>query len=78
MMMGTPQSEQGQIVEYSYGWCDGVFYRRSLDRSDRSERWWRADSASADALMESEYDAGGATHPPDVAAWTPCPEPSED
>lgn len=78
MRMGTPRSEQGQTVEYSYGWSGGVYYRRRVDLSDRSVSWERADQRSADRIASSSYDAGGAPRPPVVARWISCAEPRED
>lgn len=76
MRMGTPGVEQGQMVERSYGWRDGALYMRVHDRSDRSTQWYVADEDSANALPEG-YDAGGESHPPEVAEWTPCSEPRD-
>jgi hypothetical protein len=75
MIMGTPRSEQGQIVENAYGWHDGEYYLRAFDRSDRSTTWYVADKDSRDALIESSYDAGGDNHTPRVKTWTPCEDP---
>ena len=80
MRMETPRSEQGQIVERSYGWSDsgdGAYYMRVHDRSDRSTAWYRADMESSAALAETSYDAGGDDSAPEIAEWIPCSEPRE-
>ena len=77
MNMGTPRREQGQAVERSYGWVDGALYRRTLDRSDGTEMWARADEESADALPEG-YSPGGEDEPPAVSEWIACARPEED
>jgi len=78
MNMATPRSQQGQMVEYSYGWLAGEFYMREYDRTDRSISWYVADERSRDELSASDYDAGGSDYPPAVKKWTACPEPRED
>ena len=75
---GTPRIEQGQIVERSYGWCDGAYYMRVHDRSDGTTKWYRADEGSAAALAVTSYDAGGANLPPRIDEWIPCDQPIED
>jgi len=76
MKLGTPRSEQGQIVEYGYGWHEGNYYMRVFDRSDRSQMWYRASARDRDSLLKREYDAGGANFPPPVKYWMPCRPPS--
>jgi hypothetical protein len=78
MRMGTPRIEQGQIVEYSYGWHDGEYYMRVYDRSDRTTQWYRADARSTRRLASTSYDAGGADYPPRVSEWSPVPDPVEE
>lgn len=79
MMMGTPRSEQGQMVECSYGWHDGDYYRRCYDRSVRSESWARAaDEDEVAALAASCYDAGGADYPPAITQWVSCAAPEAE
>lgn len=78
MMMGTPRSEQGQMVERSYGWLGGYYYMRVHDRSDMSTQWYIADEDEAADLAETSYDAGGASYPPPIGEWTACDEPHED
>jgi hypothetical protein len=75
MILGTPMCYQGQIVEVSYGWCDGVYYRRTYDRSDRTESW---DYAEDPNEIPDDYDAGGASYPPNVSKWIDCGEPEEE
>jgi len=77
MKMGTPQSDQGQMVEHSYGWHEGRYYMRVFDQSDRTTQWYRADARSTRRLAESSYDAGGATYPPRIKKWSPCAGPNE-
>ena len=77
MKLGTPQQDRGQIVERSYGWCDGEYYMRVFDRSDRTTAWFIADAESRDYLIDSSYDAGGALEPPTFVSWTPCEAPQE-
>lgn len=43
MKMYTPMENQGQIVEISYGWDDGIVYMRMHDLSNGITRWYRAD-----------------------------------
>lgn len=75
MMLSTPRSMQGQMVDVSYGWAGGCYYRRSLDRATRTVAWHVADDESTAALAETSYDAGGAIDPPTIDEWTPCAEP---
>lgn len=72
-----PRSEQGQIVESSYGWVDGEYYRRTEDKSDRSVSWAKADEASRDRLADSSYEAGGENDAP-RATWESCEAPVEE
>ena len=74
MRLNTPRAEQGQTVERSYGWCDGEYYRRTYDRSDRSTVWHRA--TDSEEIPET-YDAGGADYAPPVSEWIECSEPEE-
>lgn len=78
MRMSTPGAEQGQMVARSYGWADGEYYMRTFDRSDGAVAWFVADEDSRDNLATSSYDAGGASHPPEVAEWIPCGEPEHE
>ena len=72
MKMYTRQEDQGQIVEISYGYgYDGTAYRRTFDRSDRSETW---ESGELDWDEEPEGDAGP-DHVPCVLEWVPCEAP---
>ncbi len=75
MNLGTPRSEQGQIVEPSYGWLDGNYYQCVYDQSDRTVRWYIADDESTAVLAGTSYDAGGENHPPRIAVWTRCDDP---
>ena len=75
MTIQTPRSEQGQTVEYSYGWHEGTYYMRAKDHGDGTVKWWYADDESADALADASYDAGGADDTPSVATWTECDDP---
>ncbi len=75
MKLGTPRSEQGQMVERSYGWHEGALYMRVHDRSDGEVAWYVADEESAADLPEG-YDPGGENEPPSVETWTPCREPA--
>lgn len=76
MQMATPRAMQGtDIIQISYGWHEGDFYRRTFDQSDRSERWYVADELSTRRLAGECYEPGGAVHAPDVNRWTPCDEP---
>ena len=56
----------------SYGWHDGDYYRRTYDRSDRSEAWARAEDPSE---VPDDYDAGGEDAPPQVSRWIACEDP---
>ena len=73
MMMHTPAANQGQMVEVSYGWCDGALYRRITDRSDRSVSWARADDD--EAAVEAESSIGLWDAEPSVTTWIACDEP---
>lgn len=75
MRLDTPRSEQGQMVVCSYGWHDGAYYRRTVDRSDRSVVWHRAEDPSE---IPDEYNAGGAIDAPEVSSWIECDAPDED
>jgi len=75
--LATPRADQGQIVEVSYGWHDGSYFRKTYDRSDRTITWDVADEDSSDRLAMTGYDAGGADYAPTIDGWTPCEEPKE-
>lgn len=78
MKMATPRAMQGpDIVQVTYGWHEGDFYRRTFDQADRSVRWYVADDASAARLAERGYNAAGEVYAPEVTAWKPCSEPRE-
>ena len=78
MKLGTPRANQGQIVEISFGWCDGRLYRHTFDQSDRTELWDVADKDESNEVPES-YDPGGDDYgPPGVKTWMPCAAPVED
>ena len=74
MTTHTPPELQGQIVIVSYGWHDGCLYRRTYDRSDRTERWALA---TDDEEVNAYIASGGAPHNavPPIATWSPCAEP---
>lgn len=63
-------------IQTSYCWLEGALYRRTFDQADRSEKWHRADDASAARLAQESYSPGGAVHGPDVERWIPCAEPT--
>jgi len=83
--MHIPPECQGQIVEVSYGdGCDGTVYRRTLDHSDSTEMWERAEYA---ALFPDCACVGDGcphwspwnTRPGGFEdAWESCAEPKED
>ena len=74
MTMYTPPENRGQIVDISYGWCDGNLYRRVRDRSDSSTQWYRAtDETEINAYVESGSESWN--EEPSVKAWTACDHP---
>lgn len=82
MLMGTPRIDQGQMLVRSYGWHDGSYYMRIVDKTaDRRHsfgsdtEWFVADAASTTQLAETSYDAAGATYRPAVMEWVPCKDP---
>lgn len=82
MRLHTPRALQGGIVERSYGWNDGVLYRKTLDRAAQVVQWHRADEASASALMDDGEAEGfrpeSAERAPYVEEWIACEEPSDE
>ena len=75
MRLYTRPQDQGQIVEVSYGYDSrGNAYRRTVDRSDRSESW---ECGKLDWDREPEGDAGQ-DHIPCMISWQPCEPPSDD
>lgn len=74
MKMYVRPVDQGQIVEVSYGYdYDGYAYRRTLDRSDRSEVWKRGELD-----WDREPEETDQNHVPCVVSWEPCKPPSDD
>lgn len=76
MRLGTPRSEQGQMVERAYGWHEGSYYMRVRVAGSDATMWYRATKRSADRLAETDYNAGGEIDPPPVR-WCvrPCAAP---
>lgn len=70
MKMHVPGQCQGQIVEYSYGWHEGILYQRVYDRSDRTESWYRASDEDSALVDENVWD-----REPKVSVWIPCGDP---
>lgn len=75
MMLHVPPENQGQVVEVAYGWHEGRLYRRAVDRSDHSVKWYVADERSAKRL-------NGTWWPwmtrPSVRAWARCQAPADE
>lgn len=75
--MHIPPENQGQIVEVSYGWIEGRLYKRSLDKSDRTEDWWVArDSEALRDYQESSSELWNEP-PPEKITWKNCEDPKE-
>jgi hypothetical protein len=70
----TPPANQGQMIEVSYGWSEGVLYQRRFDHTDRSARWYRAPEDEASAIAESWHPVNSA---PPITHWTPCDAPGD-
>lgn len=83
MKMIVPPECQGQIVQVSYGdSCNGILYRRTVDRSDRSESWERAEHVDLFPRCDHDSDCGcwspqNVEPGGDPDAWEPCAEPVE-
>lgn len=75
MNLGTPRSEQGQMIERGYGWNGEDFYCRTIDQSSGETTWARA--KWPEEIPES-YVASGADEAPPVSEWVPCNEPKEE
>jgi hypothetical protein len=75
MKMYVMPEDQGQIVTVSYG-CDGEYlYCRTLDTSDRSESWQRAEIEWSD---DNEFEPWNGRLPKvHDDEWEPCSAPKE-
>lgn len=76
MDMITPQSAAGQIVTRSYGWHDGLLYRRSYDASDRTTAWDVC--IVSQPLWDAEVDDPEEWHRLPESMWLAANEPPED
>lgn len=75
MTMYISPRNQGQIVDVAYGWIEGVLYRRTHDRSDRTTVWHRARPEASAGVREDVWN--DAPELDESLAWVACSEPSE-